>query len=71
MLQGLGLGGGAAGEGGEAGALFPMMQTMLENILSKEILYPPIKEIVDKVIKYSDNFVHRGKTVKKCIGNSL
>ena len=51
MLQDLGLGGGGGGGGGEdeAGNLFPLMQTMLENILCKEILYPPIKEIVDKV----------------------
>ena len=47
MLDGLGLGAGS-GDGADA-ALFPMMQTMLENILSKEILYSPIKEIVDKV----------------------
>lgn len=49
MFESFGLGGGV-GEGEEAGmsGLFPLMQVMLENILSKEVLYPPMKEITDK-----------------------
>lgn len=45
MFENLGFGG-AEGEG--MGGLFPLMQVMLENILSKEVLYPPMKEITDK-----------------------
>ena len=48
MFESLGLGGGEGEEGG-MGGLFPLMQVMLENILSKEVLYPPMKEITDKV----------------------
>ncbi|XP_068209870.1 peroxisomal biogenesis factor 19 [Palaemon carinicauda] len=47
MFENLGLGGGEGEEGG-FGGLFPLMQVMLENILSKEVLYPPMKEITDK-----------------------
>ncbi|KAB7494472.1 Peroxisomal biogenesis factor 19 [Armadillidium nasatum] len=34
--------------GNDLSGLFPLMQTMLENILSKDVLYPPLKEIVAK-----------------------
>lgn len=47
MFESLGFGGGEGEEGG-FGGLFPLMQVMLENILSKEVLYPPMKEITDK-----------------------
>uniref|UniRef100_A0A0P4WRK6 Peroxin-19 n=1 Tax=Scylla olivacea TaxID=85551 RepID=A0A0P4WRK6_SCYOL len=49
MFENMGLGGGeaAGGEGG-LGALFPLMQAMLENVLSKEVLYSPMKDITDK-----------------------
>ena len=40
---------GAEGAAGGEASLFPLMQSMLENILSKEIMYPPIKDIVSKV----------------------
>ncbi|KAK4315944.1 hypothetical protein Pmani_012856 [Petrolisthes manimaculis] len=51
MFEGLGLmgeGGGAEGEDGPLGGLLPMMQVMLEHILSKDVLYGPMKEITDK-----------------------
>lgn len=50
MFEGMGLmGEGSEGEGGmNANGLFPLMQVMLENILSKEVLYTPMKEIVGK-----------------------
>lgn len=41
----LNLGGGA--EGG--GDFVPMMQNMMSNLLSKEILYPSLKDLADKV----------------------
>lgn len=41
-------GGGAEGEGGEANFI-PMMQNMMSNLLSKEILYPSLKDLADKV----------------------
>lgn len=50
MFETMGLGGGeAAGGDGGLGALFPLMQAMLENVLSKEVLYSPMKDITDKV----------------------
>ena len=50
MFETMGLGGGgAAGGDGGLGALFPLMQSMLENVLSKEVLYSPMKDITDKV----------------------
>lgn len=50
MFETMGLGGGdAAGGDGGLGALFPLMQVMLENVLSKEVLYSPMKDITDKV----------------------
>ncbi|KAF2347869.1 Pex19 protein [Trinorchestia longiramus] len=47
LMSGLGLGL-EGGQEGEGGGLMTLMQSMLENVLSKEIIYPPIKEIVDK-----------------------
>ena len=47
-----GLGGGSAddlGEIGGIGEILPAMQGMLQSLLSKELLYPSIKEIVNKV----------------------
>lgn len=36
--------------GGESEANFiPMMQNMMSNLLSKEILYPSLKDLADKV----------------------
>lgn len=47
MFENLGLLG--SEDEGAMGGLFPLMQVMLENILSKEVLYPPMKEITEKV----------------------
>ncbi|XP_042226228.1 peroxisomal biogenesis factor 19-like [Homarus americanus] len=47
MFENLGLMGDQEGDGA-VGGLFPLMQVMLENILSKEVLYPSMKEITDK-----------------------
>jgi len=44
MFSGLGM-----GEGLESGDLFPFMQQMMQSLLSKDILYPALKDIVDKV----------------------
>ena len=44
-----GLGDDGNGELGGLGDVFPAMQGMLQSLLSKELLYPSIKEIVGKV----------------------
>lgn len=31
------------------GGLLPLMQQMMQNVLSKEILYPPLSSILEKV----------------------
>ena len=36
------------GDGAE-GEMMPMMQQMMQNLLSKDILYPSLKEVVEKV----------------------
>lgn len=43
MLSGLGM-----GEGSGNGVLFTLMQQMMQSLLSKDILYPALKDIVDK-----------------------
>lgn len=43
MFSGLGM-----GEGSGSGELFPFMQQMMQSLLSKDILYPALKDIVDK-----------------------
>lgn len=43
MFSGLGM-----GEGSGSGDLFPFMQQMMQSLLSKDILYPALKDIVDK-----------------------
>ena len=41
-------------EGAEGGAEFmPMMQGMMQTLLSKDVLYPSLKEIVDKVSEHT------------------
>ena len=45
MFAGMGLN----GEGGEEGFM-PMMQGMMKTLLSKDVLYPSLKEINDKVL---------------------
>lgn len=44
MFSGLGV-----GEGPEGGDFLPFMQQMMQSLLSKDILYPALKDIVDKV----------------------
>ena len=44
MFAGMGLNGEGAGEG-----FMPMMQGMMKTLLSKEVLYPSLKEINTKV----------------------
>ena len=44
-----GLEGGSADDLGGIGEILPAMQGMLQSLLSKELLYPSIKEIVNKV----------------------
>lgn len=53
-LEGLGLdegegGGGGGGGGGDDGNILPIMQSIMQNLLSKEVLYPSLKEITTKV----------------------
>ncbi len=58
-MSGLGLGG--SGEEGGSGEqpdmdFMPLMQNMMKNLLSKEVLYPSLKEISEKVSKMSLNY---------------
>lgn len=47
-LEGLGLEEGGEG-GGDDGNILPIMQSIMQNLLSKEVLYPSLKEITAKV----------------------
>ncbi|TMS10309.1 Peroxisomal biogenesis factor 19 [Larimichthys crocea] len=52
-LEGLGLEeGGEAG--GEDGNILPIMQSIMQNLLSKEVLYPSLKEITTKYPEWLD-----------------
>lgn len=46
---------GEGNHGKELDSLFPLMQSMIENILSKDILYPPMKQMVTKVLTFFCN----------------
>ncbi|XP_040000583.1 peroxisomal biogenesis factor 19 [Xiphias gladius] len=46
-LEGLGLDEGGEG-GGDEGNILPIMQSIMQNLLSKEVLYPSLKEITTK-----------------------
>ncbi|XP_027877334.1 peroxisomal biogenesis factor 19 [Xiphophorus couchianus] len=46
-LEGLGLEEGGDG-GGEDGNILPIMQSIMQNLLSKDVLYPSLKEITSK-----------------------
>lgn len=46
-MEGLGL---EEGDGGE-GSLWPIMHSIMQNLLSKDVLYPSLKEITEKVRK--------------------
>lgn len=47
-LEGLGLEEGEGGGGGDDGNILPIMQSIMQNLLSKEVLYPSLKEITTK-----------------------
>lgn len=47
--QSLNLGGEFGGAQGEDGDFIPMMQNMMSNLLSKDVLYPSLKDLSDKV----------------------
>lgn len=47
-LEGLGLD--ESDEEGQDGNILPLMQSIMQNLLSKEVLYPPLKEITAKVL---------------------
>ncbi|KAK2895976.1 peroxisomal biogenesis factor 19 [Channa argus] len=51
-LEGLGLDEG--GEGAEDGNILPIMQSIMQNLLSKEVLYPSLKEITTKYPEWLD-----------------
>ncbi|XP_033122771.1 peroxisomal biogenesis factor 19-like [Anneissia japonica] len=58
MLRSMGslnLGGDGPGEGGVESMFFPMMQEMMQGLLSKEVLYPSLKEIVSKYPEWLEN----------------
>lgn len=48
-LEGLGLDEGGDGGGGDDGNILPIMQSIMQNLLSKDVLYPSLKEITAKV----------------------
>ncbi|XP_030016918.1 peroxisomal biogenesis factor 19-like [Sphaeramia orbicularis] len=52
-LEGLGLEEGGEG-GGEEGNILPIMQSIMQNLLSKEVLYPSLKEITTKYPEWLD-----------------
>lgn len=47
-LEGLGLDENSEG-GGEDGNILPIMQSIMQKLLSKDVLYPSLKEITEKV----------------------
>lgn len=49
MFSGMGLDG---GDGSQDDGFMPMMQNMMKTLLSKEVLYPSLKEISEKVSLY-------------------
>jgi len=52
-LENLGLNENGEG-GGEDGNILPIMQSIMQNLLSKEVLYPSLKEITEKVSCLTD-----------------
>lgn len=53
-MEGLGL---EEGDGGE-GSLWPIMHSIMQNLLSKDVLYPSLKEITEKVRRALTGFSH-------------
>lgn len=47
-LEGLGLDENSEA-GGDDGNILPIMQSIMQNLLSKDVLYPSLKEITEKV----------------------
>ncbi|XP_070534920.1 peroxisomal biogenesis factor 19-like isoform X2 [Ptychodera flava] len=47
-------------DGDSQGDFMPMMQSMMQSLLSKEVLYPSIKEIVDKYPKWLEENKDKG-----------
>lgn len=63
-LEGLGLEEGGDG-GGDDGNILPIMQSIMQNLLSKEVLYPSLKEITAKVcIGFTSNHIVFSSTSK-------
>ncbi len=63
-LEGLGLEEGGEG-GGDDGNVLPIMQSIMQNLLSKEVLYPSLKEITAKVCTcFTSNHLVLSSTVK-------
>ncbi|XP_071095584.1 peroxisomal biogenesis factor 19-like [Haliotis cracherodii] len=48
----MGVGGGGGGGAGPGGDMFPMMHGMMKMLLSKDVLYPSLKEISEKYPKW-------------------
>ncbi|KAL0966302.1 hypothetical protein UPYG_G00293610 [Umbra pygmaea] len=53
-LEGLGLDEGVEGSG-EDGNILPIMQSIMQNLLSKDVLYPSLKEITEKYPDWLNN----------------
>ncbi|XP_075875799.1 peroxisomal biogenesis factor 19 [Nelusetta ayraudi] len=53
-LEGLGLEEGGDGGGGDDGNVLPIMQSIMQNLLSKDVLYPSLKEITAKYPEWLD-----------------
>lgn len=46
-MEGLGM-----EEGDGEGTILPIMQNIMQNLLSKDVLYPSLKEITEKVVNF-------------------
>ncbi|XP_053484653.1 peroxisomal biogenesis factor 19 [Ictalurus furcatus] len=53
-LEGLGLDENSEG-GGDDGNILPIMQSIMQNLLSKDVLYPSLKEITEKYPEWLDS----------------
>ncbi|XP_076004997.1 peroxisomal biogenesis factor 19 [Genypterus blacodes] len=53
-LEGLGLDESGEGSGSDDGNILPIMQSIMQNLLSKEVLYPSLKEITTKYPEWLD-----------------
>ncbi|XP_036359241.1 peroxisomal biogenesis factor 19 isoform X1 [Octopus sinensis] len=60
-------GGNSSGSSGNNPDILPVMQNMMKTLLSKEVLYPSLKEISQKYPKWLEE--NSGKTDKKLIEN--